>query len=358
MGLFQRWLALGVVLSACGGCVLQARHSRHARLPDAPEPEDIQGSVDFTPLFARPDTSNTVYTERPDPGLMKSVLVSPNVVFESSRSSLGGPTANGPQNSPADAPSLPNALGKGIPIDLSSLLLRALADRGSALVPPVSGTLWDFDRSCAGHECSPLTWVERALLAYQNRAAQRSTRSFAMARPKAILAVRTLGLTSRELQAVVQPVDGQENNWVVKPRTADEYESACPNLTVSLPALSFEAEVIRADNGRLLARFHETRTPAPKSWLIRTAVVSSWVPFTETGHALSTTEGSVADNADERIAVWDPRLDVCDCVRRGLEDLKNAGVRAAQVAAVARSVIAQALDPLYGSGRDGSARGE
>ena len=296
------WLA-----GACGGTASQ------------------QATADFASVMAAPERSQSVVMvgEQERAPLMKRVLVSPNLLFEPSRSSVGEPPTQGPQGAEPPAPELGDAVGLPVDIALSSLVLEYLTRQGSVVIAPAVTHRWERGRWCDDVErmCRHSTWLERLLAEARDRseakldapAAQedggepadepeereeardesgereeladepgergeagagpdaRAPGEFAETQPEAplptaALAVRELGLAFQEIEVVVER-QGERDPFVIRPRAyAPDESSYCPGdslASLPVPALVFSAELLDPTDGRVIARIHEVeRLPA------------------------------------------------------------------------------------------------
>ncbi len=181
---------------------------------------------------------------------LSGVVLSPNLVFEAARST--GPV--GPLDQPG-GPSLPNARGQLVPtpshpfgepvsVALGQRLLKRLVDKGATLIAPAAAP------DC-GKDCGDRTWVERAI------AIPRQDGALPF---RAILAVRRLEAGPLPLAVTVRENREEEGpDFYVQERTSYAEYSLCDDFTVAAPGVWFQAELIEAGTGRLLAQFDELR---------------------------------------------------------------------------------------------------
>jgi hypothetical protein len=242
-----------LVLAACG-------ERRPPPPTDAVRPPDLQATVDFSPLFGATVASHTVIGSVP-PGLMERVLLSPNVVFESSRSSVAEASTIGPGGNVTGSPDLRDALGEGVRISMSTLLLQHLHARGSRMFAPAITREWcGTDAACAGS-----SWVERALLLASRRDAG----------PTAALAVRQLGLDAEAPVAIVVEEARGEGAYrvTVRPRGSFTGRTVCGELpALPVPVMRFSAELLALPSGELVARIDERRSIALDASLLTATV--------------------------------------------------------------------------------------
>jgi hypothetical protein len=208
--------------------------------------------------------------------MMSRILVSPNLVFEASRSSLNEPKTIGPAAPPPGTPQGDDALGSPVTIAQSSRLLAHLTNKGSVVIAPVVTRRWSSEWWCNAAGCPQTTWVERLLLLRGATSTAPHSRSgdgsdsgtpappmpvgSPQDLPTSSLAVRTLGLTTHSVDiAVVETATGA---YDFVPRTSPSQPSLCPPHAVYVPVIAFSAEIVSMLDGRLLARFDEARTPS------------------------------------------------------------------------------------------------
>jgi len=257
-------LSLSLLLAGC-----RAPQGR----PDAPRPADETGTVDFRPL-QRSDRreSSSVVARGLVPGLMDRVLLGPNLVLESSRSSAIEPPTHGPKGGHPSAPTLPDALGVGVDTTLSAKLMAYLVESGSDLFAPAVTRVW----AAKDGEQQPSTWVERALLLHRFRAADDPEG------PTCLLAVRSLGAGLAELDVVVTAVAPAK--YEVQPRRGGTQASVVAELEkLVVPMLWMEAELVSVADGRILARIDEKWVPKlPELAVLReespSVVTATWTP--------------------------------------------------------------------------------
>lgn len=331
---------LVVGLAVAGALGVDGCASPPPRPPDAPRPADSHGRVDFSALFGRSFGSNTVLVTRREGGLMRRVMVGPNIVFESSRSSLAEPNTVGPANPTPSAPDQPNALGSSVSIGDSSRLLRYLVERGTSVVAPVISRIW-----CAGAEnCAQASWVERTIM-MARAAPQAATADAAGARdnqfmlPTAMLAVRYLGSSNFERPMVVEETSSDHYN--VRIAQYDSEPTQCRGLRLVVPYVTFSAEVISTATGQVIARIDEVRAIATQAVTQRQVQVRSWqsvesrLPYDQGVHVY--------------VGSWTPVPMLCDQIASQYATLRREIGEAADTGATVQDLIQTSLDPLYRS---------
>lgn len=310
------------------------------RPPDQPRPPDVHGRVDFSALFGRSFGSNTVLVTRREGGLMRRLMVGPNIVFESSRSSLAEPNTVGPANPTPSAPDQANALGSSVSIGDSSRLLRYLVARGTIIVAPVISRIW-----CAGAEnCAQASWVERTIM-MARAAPQATTAEAAGARdnqfmlPTAMLAVRYLGSSNFERPMVVE--EGTGGQYSVRIAQYDSEPTQCRGLRLVVPYVTFSAEVISTATGQVIARLDEVRAIATQATTQRQVQVRSWQPV----------EARLPYNQGVHVYIgaWTPVPMLCEQIASQYATLRREIGEAADTSATVQDLIQTSLDPLYRS---------
>jgi hypothetical protein len=301
-------------------------------VPDAPMPRKELVQADFAKVFEVRATSNSVTAAAPDKSLLKRVMLSPNLVFESSRSSVREPEVSGPRGD--RAPSLPDALGRPVEPWLSSQLMAELVARGATLVAPaMSRSLGDV---CDEGKCSFGTWVERVLFRYQRAAASAKGAEELGELPTSLLAVRELGLFWYESEVVA---DRAENgDLVFRPRRSPGEASACPTVKVELPVVRFSAEVLGLRDGRILARIDEATSPPVKITLKRQVEAATFSPVRETDF-----DGV---SRYSRVTRWDSKDVSCQGAVAAYAEIREKARLEMDVIALARELVWTGLNRL------------
>lgn len=246
------WSALMAMVLVGGGC-RSRQQAVAARRDNVPMPAEEHVTVDFSPVFAAGGgrVSNSVRLVEPTTQLMSRVLLSPSLVFESSRSSIAEPPTVGPRDDSPGAPNLGHALGTSVDIELSSVLLRHLSSKGSVMIAPAITKLWVGDEQQV-----PTTWVERTLLLARTAAAKSTNERL----PTCMLAVRSLGASWRRLPVIVKRTGAKSYEVRIRQRATDTTE--IPELSeLAVPSVWFQAELLGIEDGRLLARIDEHLVP-------------------------------------------------------------------------------------------------
>ena len=360
----------GLLMAFFGsGCV----HSLPTK-EDAKKPSRGVTQVDFSGVFEKTKYSNSVLAPRLDRKFMDRILLSPNVVFESSRSSMYEPKTFGPKaGSEPQAPTLKNALGKQISIDNSTSLVEFLVEHGSQPVAPVVTRLWTNHDWCDGKNCPNSTWVERVMLLHQQKmrdgesgkygggfeSAQGSQKAVQMQMaaeatgtlnkdelPTSALAVRSLGLYLMDVPIVAKEYEGRIIVHQLG-ATDSQGESLCPDLVFEIPVASFQAEIVSVRDGRLLARLDERRAINPEISL--TASINRYVieAIRKSAYKRESNGNPIESSKYEYIAEWRRQDVTCDQIRSvadGLERRIKNGIGADL--AVDR-LMKQSLGKLY-----------
>jgi len=311
--------------------------------PNAPRPPDLDGEVELQEVFAFRAVSNSVYLESRERSLMDRVMLGPNLMFESSRSSVAEPNTVGPTDLPPGAPDLPNALGHGISTYFSSRLMRYLIAHGSTLVAPAVTRTW-----CGALEgCPQATWVERVLM--MSRTTPQATGAAAGARdgfplPTSMLAIRDLGVVFRDVPYFVERVG---NQWQVRPKRASDPDTgACRGLRVSIPVAAVSGELISSNGGHVVARVDEARALSLRG-------VSTRRPIPVTRHEPVYQPHFGPSGLVRYISSWSEVEVACNAINGALDALRQEAGRAMLEVDVSEEIIRTALDPVY---RETSAR--
>lgn len=286
---------------------------------------------------------------------MRRVLLSPNVVFESSRSSIAEPKTVGPSGAQWPAPDLDDALGRPIRIALSSILLEYLVAKGSVLVSPVVTRRWAARVGCSLNvaDCAPTTWVERLLLL------SRSEEQGGIADlPTAAFAVREMGIGVVDIDVVVQELEGNRLRFAARTSSADP--SICGRFSLTVPVVSFSAELVSMKDGRLLARIDERRLPILSTPLQTTITLNEWTAVYEDGFS-RTLGGGGLDPASkyQYVALWKEGSVACTAASAAFDRLRASVLEEmnANMADSVTQVLGESLDRLFrNSGEPASAR--
>jgi hypothetical protein len=295
----------------------------------------VGGVLDLSPLVDSQTTSASVYAPQIDPAVMSRVMLSPNLVFESSRSTLADPPTTGPANPGPLAPNLPDALGLPVSIAMSSALISFLQAHGSAVVAPVISRLW-----CpSAIDCPQASWVERAILLTQATATAGQDVAHGPM-PTALIAMRSIGLASQSLPLVVEQ-STERGHYRVRFSHGRDDRSLCPDLAFSRPAFSISAEVIALPSGTVAARIHETRPVSVRGELTARVTVNDW----------RAVEGSryVGEERVTYVERYDMVPLLCSGVDEALRQLRSRAVDTVSGATV-QEMLRAALEPLYARG--------
>lgn len=312
---------------------------------DAVRPADLTARVDFRGVFGRTINSVAIVVPNREAGLMRRVMISPNIAFESSRSSTAEPPTTGPDAPTSTSPNLPNALGTPVSIQDSSRLIRYLVDHSSFVIAPVVSRVW-----CGGaDDCPAATWVERVVMMARSSPQSASTDTMEPGRfslPTSMLAVRRLGLSMRVVSAVVALAD--DRRYVVRISEQSSEPSLCPDLRITVPMVSFSGEVISALSGQIVARFDEDRTVGTEVSLERDVRRATWTPvYGATPYS---------DGVHRHVESWTERSVLCESITSMFGAISSEISVRSDVTASVRDMISSVLDPLYRSEREPSRR--
>lgn len=302
---------LSLALSACATApppeVPAPVSAAPVRTVVAPGPASF---VDFAPLFGRALVSNSVRVSGWSAAWLARVMLSPNVHVPGAREA--GP--EGPlvlDESPAGEAVLPA---------LSGALLRILLGHGTEVFPPVNLHAWRED--LPGSAGAVWSWSERAL---------RLSRE--AGRPSALLIVEDLAVTRSPIDVVLLPDD---TGFHAALRGRDD-EGVCPPMRWSVPTLTFLAEIVTTEDGRLVARIDERRS---------SPLVSRGLAAIEGGAAARSLVRQRHTYADA------PALQgFCAEVERHFQAFLEQTGRFDDAPDVLRGFLTPVLDPLYVSAR-------
>jgi hypothetical protein len=306
-----RCAMLALAASAAMGCAAVER------IPDKPRPQAKLETVSFTTLFNQVVYSSPAFPNAPvDRALMQRVLVSPNVVFESSRSSLAEAVVTGPPASQPAAPGMGHALGKPISAQLSGMLLRFLMSKGTVVLAPAVMRRW------CGEGCAVNSWVERLLLLYRvgAKGIEPERVGDPAMLPTSLLAVRQLEAGPSPLDVyVVRNREHQRMEVKLHPGEGDSILCYLPEVPV--PAVWFQAEMVSIRDGRILARVDERVTAATTAALDVDVVAVEWKPVRS--------RESSGIRSYEYVSSWEPERILCATVRQELQGLvaRNGDLR-------------------------------
>ena len=297
----RRHLLLALVPLLTGACTILPR------VPDAPQPEDADGYLDFAPLFADRGHSNLLL--RHDPAVMRRLLVSPNLV---------GPVARSSMKEAVEGESPEASLGAAVPTALSNQLLSYLEQEfGSVIITPAMTRKWREEWLNRDRSSEPTTWYERLLVAPAVQDA-----AFASTGPTAALAISFFDRGTFRTEVVAEEVlDGETLSIRFRPRAAHDDDSKCPSMSLEIPAVMLVGEVLEARTGRLIARFDAAVPLRPPEELLR--------PLAEVRRfkAVKKIEYDKYEVFPERgppyeyVASWEPIDAFCESAQASLESL-------------------------------------
>lgn len=358
---------LSVCLLFTSACMV----AKVTRNKDALAPQNDEGTVSLVPLATAVSNSRSVFTQPREKDLMSRVLLSPNVVFESSRSSAAEPRTVGPAGGEEGTPNLPDALGRPVNISLSTRLIEYLSTRGSLLMTPaVTRRLGEGWWCSDPARCPQATWVERLMMLYGARRwgappdgdrggeKREAPPALGDVRPQdlatAALAVRELDFSAREMEAVVEQVS--PGQYEVRFRRGNlDNGGLCGDLKVQVPMVYFQAELVSMRDGRLLARIFESRSPRAQVNLRRTITLTRHSPVYQAAYEEKDWQGVFVETSKyEYIARWNQDNLLCENVRGMIRTWQGAVYEALRTELGSTSVelFKTAFDPLYSQGRD------
>ena len=213
-------------------CVTVPETKTYGRNPDVAVPANESKVVSFAPLIQQRVVSNSFYSRTKETGLMDRVLLGPNLVFESSRSSLKEPAIVPPGEPPQD-----RAVGTTVHFPHSAVLMSYLAtERNSKVLAPVLTRRFSCDWWLTG--CPEMTWMERLMMLSQTptsattkEGGKETTTTWAGRNvltadvPTVAMAVRQLGINRRRFAVIVQL--NAKGDVEFKPRSDAAEPSLC-----------------------------------------------------------------------------------------------------------------------------------
>ena len=319
---------LAAILAACVPALEQ-----RPRQNDVAQPPAVTVTADFQNVFAQRTLSNSVYGPI-DSGLLRRVMLSPNLVFESSRSSVEEPPTRGPQGAPPSTPNLADAVGNPVDIWLSSALMAEIIRHKAILVAPAASRYW---ADVCDKTCNAGTWLERLLVRYRT-AKPGEIEDL----PTAALAVRVLGLTWRESEVVAARAG---DNLVFRPRQSPADESVCKPTTVQVPEVRFSAEIVSLKDGRILARIDEARTPSFRGDMQQKVDAVRYTPSYEVGYEYWR-NGAPSHGEYRYVASWNATHVECENALSEYKRIRDNLLREVDLAALARGILSATLEPL------------
>jgi hypothetical protein len=343
-------LILLLAAALLGGCTSGPQLRTVEQIPDKPRPADQSGVVNFEAVLMQKVASHSVYTRPKEPHLMRRLLLSPNLVFESSRSALDETGVT--QATALSAPITSSASGDPVDIDLSTSLFKYLSNKGSIIIAPAVTRRGSWEGGCGNTPCPKTTWVERLIPANHKSPGPTSGRTVEPGiadQPTAALAVRRLGISHSEID-VVAVNNPAQYELLFRPRRAKGEASVCGPVTLSLPVISFMAEVISLKDGRILARIDEQRTPRFIMELKPVVVLKTWRKQTATGHtSVDAASGSPRGGEYTYVQDWIPEETGCRSALNAFRELQEEAYRQmeSKLAGTVADILQIGLDPLY-----------
>ncbi len=300
-------------------------------------PSDEMVPADFAEIYDGEQVSDSVVLVSGRQESLESILVSPNVVMESSRSSLGEPETHGPDGAGARSPYLKDALGHSVDTWASTLLLSHLRNEGVDIITPARSFL-----ACGQSECGSGTWLERVAQIYGrfvekqpdedsdddtpflfyeegiNQQEGETQDAEEIDLPTSALGVRSLGVSMARVR--VRVVDHGDHVQLKPDLGAGD--SICPDMVLPVPVVTFEGEILELETGQLLARVFERYQPSGDESLrvdvaerrhvpitiFRTQYVGNWL---DNWDAMSRSE---RDDLAGRINHWAEVDTLCDSI--------------------------------------------
>lgn len=281
-------------------------------------------------------------------------LLGPNLVFESSRSSLKEPAIVPPGEPPQD-----RAVGTTVNFPHSAVLMIYLStEKNSKVLAPVLTRRFSCDWWLTG--CPEMTWMERLMMLSQTptstttkEGGKEITTTWAGRNvltsdvPTVAMAVRQLGINRRRFPVVVQ-LSGK-GDIEFKPRSDASEPSLCPaDLAVDVPMITFQAEFVSMKDGQIIARIDEERSPSVTFDTRRTVWSVSYQPVNETAHTIYQ-DGEPYDGKYTYVSSYRTQNVLCTNALQAFTDVSAELQRLllAQVKPALTDLFRVTLDPLY-----------
>lgn len=328
---------------------------------DARKPQLEMESVDFSPVFDDMSVSDSFVFRAARDVELNTMMVSPNTVLETSRSSLEEPEVQGPDSNDVETPNLDHAMGYPIKTHHSSALLRMLDDYGITIVAPVMSFRW-YSHACWNtDECRIGTWVERVLHMHRNYVEEQGDDGgslFEIQEPDSdgesgvhdadlattAFGVRSLGIYRQGVTVSVLPSD---RGWMIEPGY-DEDQSVCQPITVRMPVARFEGEVLELREGNMVARIQETMSLVPEEEVDQQVIPYEVEPETEVDYRRRNRVTGSPDFGSryEYIARWNRIPVLCDNIREIVREWDETIMDDVDEDALIGEMIRGGLDPM------------
>ena len=366
-----RMVSIFFLSTVMTGCAVEVAQHR-----DAVRPRSHSVTVDFAPLFSSATSRNNSVPlhPKPDKDLMRRVLLSPNLVFEASRTSLEEPKVSGAGAGGGEL-NLKDALGYAVRADFSSVLINALIEHGSIPIAPVVTRRWNDDWWCPTTKNCYSTWMERLMLLWQQHAGPDHATDKALGNrettapgaskesapheamfparqplpddlPTVAMAVRTLGVSVREMPVAVER--SEEGNLVFRPTEPGSNEpSFCGQLSLKIPEVAFQAEIVSTRDGRIIARIDESKRETMNGNLRRTIVASAFKAVKKTGYTLLDNGKPVEESGYQYIKEYEEVDSSCENAQRAYRELISEFDKKHDSAALVQGLVNTTLSRLY-----------
>ena len=353
MRFFVRLIILISIAGFISACSSRPSKSYSVNVPvakkqDAPMPEEKYIDVDFSRMLSSNAAySNNVMPVRSVRPMLSRVLLSPNLVFEASRSSVSEATTTGPVIDNKGTMTRSVTVGSQVTPALSSALLNYMQSKGSELIAPA--IIRDLDEYWCGRKdvsCPQVTWVERLLM--MSKSKDEKIKSI---RPTSAFAVRALRETEMQMSLVVQ-FDKVNNKLVVKPRTYESEPSICSNIKLKTPAVYFSVELLNAKNGGIVARIDEMKGPKLVGKLLKNVKQTSWAANRKTDYAAITRSSNGSESPDyssayQYVSGWNQQNVLCKNISEAYSDIRAETASSMNSGLIAKQLFESSLSRLY-----------
>ncbi|MBF0288863.1 MAG: hypothetical protein HQM14_13690 [SAR324 cluster bacterium] len=332
-----------------------------------PRPNVKMAVVNFSRMLeGQKDISDGVPPRRDSKTLMHRVLLSPNLVFESSRSSAMEAQSFGASDETLEgAPEKKYAVGSHVQSNLSAALMRYLRRKGSMLIAPAILRSFNQDYCSVPDSCPHLSWVERLLLSRQ--VAQNTNKSPTGTMdnqgkpglspdylPTAALAVRHLSVSLIPVELVI--VKDEIGTLLVQPQTFMEENSLCDKMVLGVPSLYFSAEIISAIDGQVIARIDRKKIPKLQQNLNHSILTQGWEPQHETAYVkyrvtlrdgVEVKRTPIVSSSYQYVTRWVPKDRSCKNIQEAYFKVREETTKQFDLYQLAQDLFQETLDPLY-----------
>ncbi len=328
-----------------------------AKKKDPPRPTVKTAVVNFSRMLeGQKDISDGVPPRKDSKALMRRLLLSPNLVFESSRSSVTeAKSIGGTDETLETEPEKKYAVGSKIQPDLSAALMRYLRRKGSMLVVPAILRSFGHDDCMPSDSCPHMSWVERLLLARQTAVKNQEKQGLSPGLlPTGAFAVRNLSVSQIPVELIV--MKDEIGTLLVQPQTFMEEKSLCEKMVLGVPSLHFSVEVISALDGQIITRIDRKKIPRLQQNLRHTILTQEWEPEYETAYAkyrvtlrdgVEVERTPILSSSYQYVTQWIPKDRSCQNIQEAYYQVREETTKQFDLYQLAQELFLETLNPLY-----------